>query len=206
MPEIYAAQMIPSEYANYAIAILFGYLMGSVSFPRMINHLSLSENVPETSDGKIRAIDIYEAGFKTLAIVAVLGDIVKGFLAAAMPAATWGVVPAILATFGAFLGHQYPAFANFKGGSGIAPYFGALCLFHYESAAIMGLIWVLTLLVSRYTTLACVLSVVMTPFILMSFEQWPYVQLFGGLAALVVVRNITNLFRLYHGHEPQVKF
>ena len=66
------------------------------------------------------------------------GDVLKGFFAAALPAATWGIQPAILAAFGAFLGHLYPVFGKFRGGSGIAPYFGALVLFHTETALIMG--------------------------------------------------------------------
>jgi glycerol-3-phosphate acyltransferase PlsY len=206
MPDLFTAQLLPEPYGNYAIAILFGYLMGSVPFTRIINQISHADDVPETPDGRVRALDMYLSGHKTLAATALTGDILKGFFAAALPAATWGIVPAILAAFGAFVGHLYPAFGKFKGGTGIAPYFGALLLFHTESAAIMAMIWILTLLTTRYATLASVVSVVAAPLILIAFEQWHLVQLFSGLAALVVVRNLSNLYRLMNGHEPKVTF
>jgi len=206
MPEFFTAQMLPEPYGNYAIAIVFGYLLGSVPFARIMNHLSHAEDVPESPDGRLRVLDLFSAGHKTLAGTALVGDILKGFFAAALPAATWGLVPAILSAFGAFVGHLYPAFGKFRGGSGIAPYFGALLLFHTESGIVMGLIWLLVLLTTRYATLASVVSVVLVPFILIAFEQWHFVQLFGGLAALVVVRNISNLYRLMNGHEPKVTF
>ena len=206
MPDVFTAQLLPEPYGNYAIAITFGYLLGSIAFPRIINQLSRSENVPESPDGRLRVIDLYLAGHKSLAGTALVADILKGFFAAALPATTWGIVPAILSAFGAFVGHLYPAFGKFKGGSGIGPYFGALLLFHTESAAIMGLVWVLTLLTTRYASLATVASAVIAPLALISFEQWPYVNLFGGLAALVVVRNISHLYRLVNGHEPKITF
>ena len=198
--------ILPEPYSYYAIAILFGYLMGSIPFPRILNQISHADDVPETPNGRLRVIDLFAAGHRAIAGTALAGDIAKGFLAAALPAATWGLIPAILAAFGCFLGHLYPAFAKFRGGSGIAPYFGALAVFHTQTALIMGLVWLLTLFITRYATLASVLSVVIVPFVLMAFDQWPYLQLFGGLAALVIVRNISNLYRLANGHEPQVKF
>ena len=204
MPDFHTAQLLPSPYDSYAIALAFGYFLGSIPFARMMNHLSHAEEVPESPDGKLRVLDLLAAGHRGLAAMALAGDISKGLLAAALPSATWDIDMGILSAFGAFLGHLYPVFAKFRGGSGIAPYFGALFLFHPQSALIMGLVWLLTLLATRYATLASVVAVVLVPFSLIAFDQWPYIQLFGGLAALVVVRNISNLYRLINGHEPKV--
>jgi len=123
-----------------------------------------------------------------------------------LPATTWGVEQGILAAFGAFIGHLYPVFAKFRGGTGIAPYFGALFLFSAPSALIMGVVWILVLLITRYALVASIAAVFVATISLVGFDLWEYVRLFAGLAALVVVRNISGIFRLMNGVEPKVKF
>ena len=206
MPDLLAAQMLPEPYGNHLIAILFGYFLGSIPFVRIVNQLSISDDVPEPPDGRLRVLDLYDSGHKGLAATALAGDILKGFFAAAVPATTWGIEPAILAAFGAFLGHLYPAFANFRGGTGIAPYLGALALFHSQTAIIMGLVWLFILLTTRYAVLASIVSVAVVPLSLIAFDEWQYLPLFAGSAALVVVRNFSRLYRLVQGHELRVKF
>lgn len=202
MPEI----LTSGPYLHYATALLFGYLLGSVPFARMMNDLSRSDPIPENVDGRIRVLDLFAAGHRGLAAAALGGDILKGFFAAALPATTWGVDLGILAAFGAFIGHLYPAFAKFRGGSGIAPYFGALLLFSTPSALVMGAVWLLILFITRYALVASVAAVFVAPICLIGFEQWEFVRLFAGLAALVVVRNISGIFRLMNGTEPKIKF
>ena len=201
MPEI----LTSGPYFNYAIALLFGYLLGSIPFARMMNDLSKSDPVPENEDGRIRVVDLYAAGHRGLAATALGGDILKGFFAAALPAATWGIELGILAAFGAFIGHLYPAFAGFRGGSGIAPYFGALLIFSPPSALIMGATWLLVLLLSRYALVASIAAVLVAVITLVGLDQWEIFRAFAGLAVLVVVRNISGLFRLMNGIEPKVK-
>ena len=202
MPEI----LTSGPYLQYATALLFGYLLGSIPFARMVNDLSRTDPIPENADGRIRVVDLYAAGHRGLAATALGGDILKGFFAAALPATTWGIEPGILAAFGAFIGHLYPAFAKFRGGSGIAPYFGALLLFSTPSALIMGAVWLLILFITRYALVASIAAVFVAPICLIGLEQWEFVRLFAGLAALVVVRNISGIFRLMGGVEPKVKF
>lgn len=166
------------------IAIL-AYLLGSIPFGYLLVRIFRSEDIRKTGSGNIGATNVVRSGAKGLGAATFFLDALKGFLAVAMTrelvvasmpawpplaqlawqgslAARFDVAAAV-AALAAVLGHIYPVWLRFKGGKGVATAFGVL-LQLAPLAALIGLgVFVVTVLISRYVSLASILGALAIP-------------------------------------------
>ena len=111
---------------DYAAALAFGYLCGSIPFGVMLTRLAGAPDLRSIGSGNIGATNVLRTGRKWLAAATLAGDMLKGTVAVAITNAFFGRDAAICAAFGAFLGHLFPVWLGFKGGKGVATYIGLL--------------------------------------------------------------------------------
>jgi len=187
--------------------VIIGYLLGSVCSAVIVCRLfSLPD--PRTEGSKNPgATNVLRIAGKKYAAIVLVADMLKGFL----PVLLAKLLGADSTTLGyvclaAVLGHIYPVFFNFKGGKGVATALGALLGFHLllGSAAIGT--WLVVALISRYSSLASVISLVLAPFYSLYFSQ--NVRVFAPLAIImmfVIYKHHNNLTRLVDGTEPKIK-
>lgn len=188
------------------IIILISYLLGSIS--------------PAYIIGKMRGIDLRKMGSGNLgttntlrnlgkrdAIITMIIDILKGFLAAKLGAYYNGDIGLLLAGLFVVLGHNFPVFLNFKGGKGMATTVGVLLAYD----TIIGIVififgWIIALL-SGYMSLAALISLTIGPFILFIFKKDMTISEFLIwliLAILGLVRHKDNIKRLIDGNENKM--
>src|ERR1700683_4761790 len=110
---------------EYAAALFFGYLCGSIPFGILLTRLAGAPDLRSVGSGNIGATNVLRTGRKGLAAATLLGDMLKG-AAAVFFAHLYGADTAIAAALGAFLGHLFPVWLGFKGGKGVATYIGLL--------------------------------------------------------------------------------
>lgn len=110
----------------------------------------------------------------------------------------------IFAGFFAFLGHLFPIWLNFKGGKGVATYFGILLAFAPFISFLFALGWVVTLVISRYSSLAALLATFFTPITFLLEGKLLLGIMFSLLTILVYMRHSKNIVRLVSGEEPKV--
>src|SRR5690606_9280133 len=106
-------------------ALAFGYLLGSIPFGLLITRAAGMGDVRKIGSGNIGATNVLRTGNKGLAALTLLLDALKGTVAV-LVAGRWGGDLAIVAGFGAFIGHLFPVWLGFKGGKGVATYLGVL--------------------------------------------------------------------------------
>lgn len=105
---------------------------------------------------------------------------------------------------GALLGHSFSCFTRFKGGKGVATGAGGFLMLAPLVTLIGGLVWVVTFYVSRYVSLASILSALSLPAVALVLGQPLAIAFFGVLVAVfVVVRHRANIARLRAGTEPR---
>ena len=111
---------------EYAAALIFGYLCGSIPFGILLTRLAGAPDLRSVGSGNIGATNVLRTGRKGLAAATLLGDMLKGTAAVLIVAHVFGRDAAIVAALGAFLGHLFPVWLKFKGGKGVATFIGLL--------------------------------------------------------------------------------
>ncbi|MFM8751060.1 glycerol-3-phosphate 1-O-acyltransferase PlsY [Rhabdaerophilum sp.] len=135
----------------------FGYFCGSIPFGLLLTRFAGTEDIRTIGSKNIGATNVLRTGRKDLAAATLLLDALKGAVAVWI-AMRWGDAPAMLAGFGAFLGHCYPVWLKFQGGKGVATWFGVLLAFSPWIFLAAGAIWLAMALLKRYSSLSSLTS------------------------------------------------
>lgn len=196
-----------------AAAIVGGYLLGSIPFGVIATRLGGAGDVRSIGSGNIGATNVLRTGRKDLALITLLGDGGKGALAVFI---AWlftrdaGVQAQALLTSlaggAAFLGHLFPVWLKFKGGKGVATFFGTLLAAAWPVGLAAGATWILMALLFRISSLAALTAVALAPvYVLFVFDRplpIAYMALFMGV--LIYIRHKDNISRLLKGQEPRI--
>jgi glycerol-3-phosphate acyltransferase PlsY len=196
--------MTMSSYAIDLIALLIGYLLGSIPFGLILTRLAGTQDIRSIGSGNIGATNVLRTGHKGLAATTLIADMLKG-TAAVIIAGHWGGPDAaMLAALGAFLGHLFPVWLNFKGGKGVAVYIGVLIGLFWPAAVIFGALWIATAATSRYSSLSALVASFVTPIFLWWFGHLALASLFAVLTMLLFYMHRENIKRLQNGKEGRI--
>jgi glycerol-3-phosphate acyltransferase PlsY len=185
-------------------ALLIGYLFGSIPFGLILTSFAGLGDVRAIGSGNIGATNVLRTGNKKLAAATLLGDLLKGTAAVLLARYFLDESSALVAGLGAFLGHLFPVWLNFKGGKGVATFIGVLLAIDWKAALAYGGIWLILAGVFRYSSVAALTACLATPFILFSFGKIEAAILFALLTALVWYKHRANIGRLFAGTEPKI--
>jgi glycerol-3-phosphate acyltransferase PlsY len=189
------------------IALIFGYLLGSIPFGLLLTRAAGLGDVRAIGSGNIGATNVLRTGNKGLAAATLILDILKG-TAAALIAAKYGpaIDPALglWAGFGAFIGHLFPAWLGFKGGKGVATYLGVLIGLAWQGALVFAAVWLIVAVTFRYSSLAALAAAVVVP-IALWFQASPQIAMLFALMSLIVfIKHRANIARLITGTEGRI--
>jgi glycerol-3-phosphate acyltransferase PlsY len=190
---------------EYAAAFIFGYLCGSIPFGILLTRLAGAPDLRSVGSGNIGATNVLRTGRKGLAAATLLGDMLKGTVAVLIVSHFFGQQAAIIAAFGAFLGHLFPVWLRFKGGKGVATFIGLLLGFQvWIALAAFCVIWLAIAALTRYSSLAALLASAATPAILWWTGDVRLAELFLLLAVLLWIMHRANIARLIGGTESKI--
>src|ERR1700757_3150765 len=155
-----------SANAWLPLALILGYLLGSIPFGLVLTKLAGTEDLRSIGSGNIGATNVLRTGRKGLAAATLLGDALKGTLAVIIAGYYGGPDAAMLAALGAFLGHLFPVWLKFRGGKGVAVYIGVLLGLFGPAALLFCAIWLLVAVIPRYSSLSALIASLVTPIFL----------------------------------------
>lgn len=184
-------------------ALLFGYLLGSIPFGLLLTRLGGEGDIRAIGSGNIGATNVLRTGRKGLAAATLLLDGLKA-TAAVLIAGRWGADLGLIAGAGAFLGHLFPVWLNFKGGKGVATFIGALIGVHWPTALIFAAVWLATAFLTKYSSAGALVASVVAPISLLAFGQTMAAAVFAMLAALLWWKHRENIARLRAGTEGKI--
>ncbi len=193
-----------SADAFLPVALILGYLLGSIPFGLVLTKLAGTEDLRSIGSGNIGATNVLRTGHKGLAAATLLGDALKGTLAVVLAGYYGGPDAAMLAALGAFLGHLFPVWLKFRGGKGVAVYIGILIGLFWPAAIVFCVIWLTTAIVTRYSSLAALVASVVTPIFLWWFGHLALASLFAVLTLLLFYMHRENIRRLQAGTEGKI--
>jgi len=193
-----------SPALTLGLCAAFGYLLGSIPFGLLLTRAAGGPDIRAIGSGNIGATNVLRTGRKGLAATTLACDMLKGTLAALAVAHYAGAEAALVAGFGAFLGHLFPLWLKFKGGKGVATYIGLLIGLYWPSALIFCAIWLSVAAVSRYSSLAALIASALTPPALFLLGQPSMAALFLLLSTLLWIMHRANISRLMAGSEGKI--
>ncbi|MFP1723209.1 glycerol-3-phosphate 1-O-acyltransferase PlsY [Lonsdalea quercina] len=184
--------------------IILAYLCGSISSAILVCRIAGLPDPRENGSGNPGATNVLRVGGKGAAAAVLLFDILKGMLPV-WGAYELGVAPFYLGliAIAACLGHIYPLFFRFHGGKGVATAFGAIAPIGWDLTGLMTGTWLLTVLLSGYSSLGAIVSALIAPF----YVWWFKPQLtfpVAMLSCLILVRHHDNIQRLWRGQEAKI--
>jgi len=195
-----------------ALVAVGGYLLGSIPFGVIITRAAGAGDVRQIGSGNIGATNVLRTGRKDLALATLLLDAGKG--AAALMIARYlfpnDLVPAI-AGGAAFLGHLFPVWLKFKGGKGVATFFGLLLAAAWPLGLLAAATWILVAVLFRISSLSALVASAAAPLyalLPLAALGLPAPAAITALAAftavLIWIRHAENIGRLLRGAEPRI--
>jgi glycerol-3-phosphate acyltransferase PlsY len=193
-----------SADAFLVLAFLLGYLLGSIPFGLVLTRLAGTPDLRSIGSGNIGATNVLRTGRKGLAAATLLCDTLKGTIAVLIAGYLGGPDAAMLAALGAFLGHLFPVWLKFRGGKGVAVYIGVLIGLFWPAAVLFCALWLVTAVLTRYSSLAALVASVATPIFLWWFGHLALASLFAALTLLLFYVHRENIKRLRAGSEGRI--
>ncbi len=185
-------------------AFLFGYLCGSIPFGMLLTRLAGGPDLRAVGSGNIGATNVLRTGRKGLAAATLIGDMLKGTVAVLLTYHFFVKDLAILAAFGAFLGHLFPVWLRFRGGKGVAIYIGLLLGLAWPAAIVFCAIWLAIAALTRYSSLAALIASAATPVFLWWDGDLQDAVVFFLLSLLLWITHRANIARLLRGTESKI--
>ncbi len=187
-------------------APLLGYLLGSLPFAVIVSRAFGIADPRSFGSGNPGATNVLRSGHKPAALLTLLGDAAKGWLAMVI-AAKLGAGDTAVAAAGvaAFLGHVFPFTLRFKGGKGVATALGVLLGFSGVLGAAVAAIWLAVAAVTRYSSLAALVAAASAPSIVILRHESAEVFIAVSIISVVLIlRHKANIQKLLAGTEDRI--
>lgn len=190
-------------------AVLIAYLIGSVSFAVVVSRFMKLPDPRTYGSNNPGATNVLRSGRKSAAVLTLLGDCAKGWLAVFLAARYFAGAEAAetlaAAAVAVVVGHMYPLFHRFQGGKGVATALGVLLGLNLWIGAGAAATWAIIAFFMRISSLAALVAAVSAPvYCFMLYGLHPYTAATLVIALLLLWRHQSNIRNLLAGTEPRI--
>jgi glycerol-3-phosphate acyltransferase PlsY len=208
--------------AKFIYVILIGYLLGSIPFGVIVSRYQSKKDVRQFGSGKIGATNVLRTSGPKAAVMVLLGDLFKGIFSVIIAGFIFGnelliignfglgtLVAQVLAALAAVAGHNWSIFLKFKGGRGVATFFGGLVALCPPAAVIGGEVFIVSAGLTKYASFGSILGTVAAYLVLVPLTiiykfpiEYLGYALIGSLVIIFMHRD--NIYRLVSGTERKI--
>jgi glycerol-3-phosphate acyltransferase PlsY len=202
---------------NYSLELLvipIAYLIGSISFAVVVSKCMRLPDPHSYGSGNPGATNVLRTGNKLAAVLTLIGDALKGYLAVMLARMllgdasltstlnSWLLCGVVIAVF---VGHVFPIFHGFKGGKGVATACGILFGINWILGAATLSTWIIVAVFMRYSSLAALAAAVFGPiYFVFLFGFQPMAIALAFICALLIWRHRSNIRNLMNGTESRI--
>ena len=183
---------------------VIGYGLGSIPFGLILSERMGLGNLRDIGSGNIGATNVLRTGNKGAAAATLLLDALKGAVAVLLARVISGEDAAQLAALSAMLGHCFPVWLGFKGGKGVATFFGVIFALSYPVGIACGLCWIFAVAVTRQSSMGALMAASLSTIWVFALGEPRMFFLGVFLTMLIFWRHWPNVRRLREGTEPKI--
>ena len=196
----------PALYPIVLLGLALAYLIGAIPVGFLVARLFGGLDIRRSGSGNIGATNVLRTLGKLPAVLTLLGDVAKGYIATsaagAIIPARWGAAAGAAL---AVIGNCWPVFLRFRGGKGMATGLGAFLVLTPWATVPAAFVWLVVTATFRFVSLASVMACVCLP-LGVALLGYPLASVAAALIAgvIIVLRHRANLSRLVSGSEPRL--
>ena len=180
------------------------YLLGSISFGIVIAKFMNLADLRSIGSGNIGATNVLRTGSKVAALLTIILDGGKGYMAILITLTLFEHKYLPFAGIAVFLGHIYPIYFKFKGGKGVATFLGIILAINPIVWIITCITWLSLAIVTKKSSVAALGCSILTPVFLFMSEPSETVICMGVLTILICYLHKDNIKRLILRTEPSI--
>ena len=189
---------------NIYLLIVISYLIGSVPFGYILTKFFLNKDIRKIGSGNIGATNVLRTGNKIIGYATLLLDVLKAvfpiiFIKINYPEYVF------ISALSVFIGHVFPVWLKFRGGKGVATYVGILCCINIYLGISFGLVWLITFLIFKYSSLSSLIGSFSIPIINFFIFNDEIVFFFIIMFVLIFYTHRENIKRLLNRTESKTK-
>ena len=183
---------------------LAGFLIGSIPTGQIIAR-SRGVDLHQAGSGNIGATNVLRTTGRLPAFFTLIGDMFKGIMAVLLAryfevGMTYEGMIGIMAV----LGHNFSIFLKFRGGKGVATSLGALIVYAPLAGLATIVLWLVTVLITRYSSLGAIISFSLLPLTVLLFDAKEKLPISVLMSIILLMRHRDNIGRLIQGTESKV--
>ena len=200
---------------NLALLLIpIAYLIGSISFAVVVSKCMRLPDPHTYGSGNPGATNVLRTGNKLAAVLTLIGDALKGYIAVMLARIllgdeslsstldSWVLCGVVIAVF---LGHLFPIFHGFKGGKGVATACGILFGINWVLGLATLSTWIIVAMFMRYSSLAALAAAVFGPiYFVFLFGLQPMGWALLVICLLLIWRHRSNIQNLLNGTESRI--
>ena len=186
------------------IIILVSYLSGSIPFGFVLTKFFLKKDIRDIGSGNIGATNALRTGNKIVGYSTLFLDIIKAVIPVIF-VKIYFIEYLYIASLCVFIGHVFPIWLKFKGGKGVATYVGILCCINIYLGISFGIVWILTILIFKYSSLSSLLAALSIPIINFFIFGDDIIYFFIIMFVLIFYTHRENIKRLLNHSESKTK-
>jgi len=188
------------------LCALGGYLAGSIPFALVASRIFALPDPRTYGSRNIGATNVLRSGSRAAALVTVIGDVGKGWVAV-LAARLLEMPMELVALTGvaAFVGHLFPVWLRFRGGKGVATAAGVLIAFDWRVGLGVVLAWLAVAAATRYSSLGALVAAIAAPVLTWWLQgTGALLAAVAAMSVIVFVRHRANIVKLARGEETRI--
>ena len=205
-----------TEIFIFIITSLFCYLIGSISFGRILSKLTTGVDITKVGSGNTGATNVLRSSGPALGLLVLILDMAKSIIpVAVLNQITYfdsnGSIQFFALLF--IIGHCYPIYNKFKGGKGVATGIGPLVIIFFPSSLVALIVFIIAILFTKYVSagsiLGCLFALISMIFFNISGSyNSTYYDLIYLLPAITIIiyKHSENISRLINNNENKLSF
>ena len=182
----------------------YSYFLGSIPFGLVITKIFLKKDIRKIGSGNIGSTNVLRTGKKSLALVTLIFDILKGYLSVLVALKYFNDLIYFSGLI-CFIGHIFPFWLRFKGGKGVATYLGIILALSLKFGIIFGTTWLLTSFIFRYSSLGSMIGA-LAVFVYSLILDNITLSIFLFITFIIILyTHRENIIRLKDSKETKIK-
>lgn len=186
------------------ISLVIGYVAGSIPFGLLLAKATGQGDIRNIGSGNIGATNVLRTGRKDIAALTLLLDAAKAGVTGLVIAHYFGQPFGYMAAGAALIGHCYPVWLGFKGGKGVATFFGGLFALIWPIAIVAAVVWLATAVITKLSSLGALLACVIASIAAWVIAPQAAAIMVTFMAVIILIRHKENITRLLKGEESKI--